>query len=352
MKHSISFRQVLLLIVIVTLFFLAVIRSEVIKKGVSDGIELCLSVIIPSLYPMLILINMISGIGTPRYLQKISDRPLHFLFGVSGRSVLSIPISLIGGYPTAVKGSRSAYENGLISKEEAVCCASFFTSPGIPFTVNIVGRVYFHSALCGVTLLFSCAAADLLTAIVFTRIIKVQIPDDHPILPQKNDPFGAVLTKSVKESSESILSICSWLIVFSGFYAVLFEWIPSESVKNVLTLFFEVTKAAEKCGETGNLPLCAFILSFSGICLIMQIVPDLQMLGISVLRFTGLRLLSALISCLIQTQLMRLLKIEAVTGLPKELIKFSGGSASGSVALIILCVTFLFSVNQKKYAEI
>ncbi|MBR7092879.1 MAG: hypothetical protein IKI50_06850 [Clostridia bacterium] len=133
--------------------------------GVSRGLSLCAAVLIPSLFPFLIL----SGFFVRSGLCAALARPLRpvtmALFGLPGCCAPAILLAFVGGYPTGAAAVGELYKQGLINEAQARRMLRFCVCAGPAFLVGAVGADMLGSPRYGWLLYAAHAAAALLIGI-------------------------------------------------------------------------------------------------------------------------------------------------------------------------------------------
>ena len=95
-----------------------------------------------------------------------------------------------------------------------------------------------------------------------------------PIYKKERVSFLRLLSKSIKSSVESVISITGVICFFSSVTSVI--RLLSIPFGNILTPFLEITGGvygicAQPIPEALKAALCAFITGFSGVCVFMQL---------------------------------------------------------------------------------
>ena len=313
------------------------------RQGVSDALTVCGTVILPSLFPLLILSSFAAACACPRRAQALCAAPLRRCFGLSPGCLLPLTLGLTCGYPLAAKTARTARERGLITQEDAKRLTLFFTCPGIPFAVTVAGSGCFGSSAVGWTLFASCALANLLSALLFhlfgrgsARVPAPPVLQDAPA----PSPLSGKLVAAVEQATKAALSVCAWICGFSAMNgaagALAGKW-----AKALLPFFAEVTAAVRRSAAAKNPPLAAGCLSFGGICVFCQLLPELAAADVGAGRFLALRLLCAGVSFAAEHALLRLLRIPVPTQTRLGGFYLSADSVAGSAALLFLCAVFM-----------
>ena len=347
MKHlqTRSTREAIAFCASCLLFLLVIGFSAQVRQGVSDALTVCATVIVPSLFPLLILSSFASSFPCPAWLQKVMAVPLRVLFGLSPGCTVPLLLGIAGGYPLAVKTAVGAYQKGSVTEEDARRLTLFFTCPGIPFTVAAAGGGYFRSRSIGWTLFTSCALADLLMAAVYNLFSAG--PADSQLLPKtsETESLSARFVGSVDHAIRAMASVCAWIAAFYAFNDLLAA-ICGKKTWQAVSLFAEITSAVAAAQEKHNVPLAAFCLAFGGLCIICQLLPDILSRGVGAVRFLLVRLLGGVLSFMIETVLLRLLAIPIPTQTRIGPLYLSADSAAGSAALLFLCAVFIAEIAR------
>ncbi len=126
-----------------------ILDSRTALQGASQGVELCLTAVIPSLLPFLCLSMALT--------QRLFSKRLP-LFGVIGRlfgipkgaEILLLP-ALLGGYPAGAACIAQAANRGALRKRDAEILLGFCSLPGPAFLFGLVAR-QFSNVLAGAAL--------------------------------------------------------------------------------------------------------------------------------------------------------------------------------------------------------
>lgn len=316
------------------------------KTAVTDALSLCGSVIIPSLFPMLILSRFAAACRLPSVLRNCCAGPLRMLLGLSPDCLTPLLLGLTCGYPMAAKAADAAKKEGLIAEGEARRIMLCFTCPGIPFSVAVAGEV-FRSRALGWTLLASCAAADLLSA-VCCRILRKNASGPPACPPAKpKTPTAEKLVHSVDGAAGSVLSVCAWICAFSAFTGV-WQAAAGGLGEPFFSLAAEVTGALRTAAGLRDLPLTAACLAFGGVCVFCQLLPTLKENGAGAARYLAVRLLCAGFAYLNETALLRLLPLTVPTETRLGAFYLSANSVAGSAALLFLCAVFMAETSRER----
>lgn len=330
-----------------------ILNGDTVRAAVISGTDECLNTLIPSIFPMLIISFLFSSLTLSERIKQRAEKVTEKLFGLTGSAVVIFLLALTQGYPVAAKNAVQGLERKRISVHDAKIITLFFTSPGISFTVVTAGNTFFRSSRTGFSLFFACVIPEILLCFMYNLLsankqsYSVQT-DFLPSVPQN------IFTEAVAKASASMLNICAWVLCFSVLSSLLMEYINIPFLRTAFLMTAEVSSALTYCMKTGNIPLAAFCLSFGGICVSMQILPEIKKAGIRPAEYYFVRLLCAALSFFIEKLFLFLLPGAQTVSAGFESVRMYSNSITGSVSLIILCIVFLFSVSpvyirKKKY---
>ena len=265
-------------------------------SGAVAGLLICASVIIPSLFPFMVVGNLFSELGLTHRLAKTSAPLMGWLFGVSGAGGTAFLLGLTGGYPLGAMSVAQMHSQGMVEKEEAEHLLGFCNNCGPAFIIGVAGSTVFGSPVIGFFLYGVHITAAVLTGILLrfrhrksiargrkSALLKVDLAMRQPI---KTVRFSDAFTESVKRATLTILSVCGFVVFFSVIVALLdavgvmralagelFFLLGSEPegkftrslFGGILELGTGVSSMIGLPATAGNLSLCAFILGWGGL---------------------------------------------------------------------------------------
>ena len=146
--------------------------ESVAAQGVRDGTELCLTSVIPALFPFFAVSQLLVSLGAAEVLGRAAGPLFRRLFGIGGAGASAFLLGLIGGYPVGAKTTESLVRQGLLTPEDGVLLLTFCNNAGPAFILGIVGSGVFHSPRAGVWLYLLHAASATAVGLVFCFIRK------------------------------------------------------------------------------------------------------------------------------------------------------------------------------------
>ena len=152
--------------------FLILRNPDVAIEYITSGLRLCAVTVIPSLFPFLVLSELIVSGGIGRLLLRPVSGLLAGLFRLPPDGCCAILLGMFCGFPVGARAAVSAYDAGRLTRDEAerVICAS--TNPSSAFLLNAVGVSLHGNRRYGSALLTVTLLSALLIGILLGRMPK------------------------------------------------------------------------------------------------------------------------------------------------------------------------------------
>lgn len=298
-----------------TAFIGLLLCPEASTGGARTGLLLCSGVIIPSLFPFIVLGNLFLELGLPNWLGKVLSPVTQKLFGVSGAGTAAFFLGISGGYPLGAITISEMYKSKTLKKAEAERLLSFCNNSGPAFIVSVAGSAVFGSVKIG----FFLYAVHILTAILIGMLLKNRkeaFLSDAPSITSVN--FSSAFTISIKRAAATIVTVCGFVVFFSvlvglldsnGALSMLSGDISTRFgtelhfSRSLLTGFLELgTGTSSMLGlstNVENLALCSFIIGWGGISVHAQAASVIKESGLNTGLHTFGKLLHGILSALI-----------------------------------------------------
>ena len=322
--------------------------SENCKEGVSQGIELCFKVLVPSLFPFMVVINLLIKTGVCARAGKRLTKPAQALFGINGSFAPVLLLSLIGGYPVGASGISELYQSGALSEKEAKKAAMYAVCAGPGFMISFVGQSIYRNAKIGAVILSAQILSVFVLGIVLKFTCKTEQTTPQKAISVPSLPFSHAMVESVYAASRSMLSICGFVVTFSAVIGMIDSGISNQHIKVFLYPLLEVCNAVTKLSPDCSVELIAFALGFGGICVHFQIFAALDNIRIHFLPFFMLRVVQGLLTALLTHAGLKLLfdKVQVFSTHRAGNADIFGGSILSGAMLIGVSICFLVSFKS------
>ena len=253
-----------------------ILDSRTAISGAQDGINMCLSSVVPSIFPFLVLSGFLTsalrGANSPFL------RPLSRLLGIpSGTEGIFIS-GILGGYPIGAQEVHAAWKDGQLDKTQANRMLPFCSNAGPAFLFGILGAQFPEHWM-----LWLLWGIQILSAILVALLLPGRAHNSHPTRQTKQISFVYALKRGVLTMGY----VCGWIILFRVVIAFLDRWalwLLPEAIRVVICGILELANGCCCLAIIDSVGLrfivSSAILAFGGICVFMQTASIIDSLDI------------------------------------------------------------------------
>lgn len=316
-------------------------------KGVRDGLNLCAQVIIPSLFPFMVLCSFVTKSDICAEMQVLAKTVMRLLFKLPGDAFPAVIMGLVGGYPVGACMTAQLYKNKRLTHNQACRMMSFCVNSGPAFTIGAVGSAMLGSRRTGMIIFASLLISSLLIGF-FSRFT-----DDGGVMkfsaPPPSVDYREAVVSSISDAAQSMLSVCSWIVLF-GCICSLLTLMP-KTASLPFKCLLEVSSGCIAAVEYGlEIPLITAMLGWSGLSVHCQIMPQLQTVKMPLTIFWATRLLNGGLAAAVCMGLMRLFPcgISAMSNFTTANVNVFSVSAPATAGLMIMCALLILDLDMER----
>jgi len=318
--------------------------------GAKNGIGYCLQILIPSLYPFMVLAVFVVKCGLSEKMGRLFEAPARRILKLPGSSAASILMSAIGGYPTGARSIAALYDNGAVSENQAARMLCFCVNAGPAFVISAVGVGFLKSAQAGVILF----ASQLLASLILSVLCGITAKHETTVQktkPQRSKNVADALVASAADAARAMINMCCFVVLFAALLNLMRIWAKEPHAAAALSAVMEVTGGCSDLARLGvPLWVFSFAIGWGGICVHFQVISSVANIKIKLSRFVLFRLLHGVFAALITAELIKIFPLDAevFSSTSKALTASFSGTIPGAAALIALCVALIFSIPSEK----
>jgi len=272
------------LIIIVLSFItliLVLLNKSLISKTVITSFYIWFNTLVPSMFPMFILSDILINYNFTEYIPKKITKFISKLFNISTPATLIIILSMITGFPTNAINIKNAYDNKTLTKEEAEHLLLFNHFANPLFVLETVGVFYLNNNKYGIIILISHILSNIIIGIIFRN--KNHNPNDNYISKQnKSQSFSTVLSNSINKTISSLLMISGTICLFLILSTLITNIFNLNNYTSVLIQgILEMTSGIASLtslntSNTIKVVLSSMIISFGGLSIHLQVYSSLD----------------------------------------------------------------------------
>lgn len=248
------------------IMLIIIIDTKSAVLGAQEGLQLCLSTVIPSLFPFIVISIML--IGSLQNLPFPFLNPLEKLMHLPRNSGILFLIGILGGYPVGAQNVLHAYKNGMISKKDAERILPFCNNAGPAFIFGIGANIFDRLELCWI------AWSILIISSVIVGSLSAKVSEERFAVGASTT---IALSDALHRATKVLASICGWIILFRVMISYYQEWVIDRLPTNTQILFYGILELSNGCcslveisSQYSQFIMFCVMLSFGGVCVAMQ----------------------------------------------------------------------------------
>lgn len=291
----------------VFLFFLMLLRPQVVLSGASKGLMLWFEVILPTLYPFLLLSSFLLTTGNLRLISNILGGLFCKFLNVSPNGSFVVLAGFLCGYPVGAKLAADMYKSGDISRKEGCYLLSFCNNTSPSFIINyLVLRTLGDKKLLLPSIVI-LTAAPLIVSFFTRRFYRSEPLENIRHSPQPSSDKDTwtfrEIDACIMDSFETLIKVGGYIILFSVILSLL-QSIDTPAWFACLLSFLEITNGLEilkslHLTKAICYPLMLGLTAFGGLCAIAQTQCMVQKAGFGILPYITQKLAAALTASLL-----------------------------------------------------
>ena len=176
------------------------------------AVDLCLSLILPSLFPFFVLSVLLNRLGLPGYLGRLLTPLASRVYGITGAGASALLIGLTGGYPLGAAYIADMERSGAITAREGERLLAFCNNSGPAFIIGAVGAGAFGSGKAGLLLYLCHVLSAMLTGLFFRQKDYCR---EIPPLQLDSVYISQALPEAVNQAMGALLNVCGFVMCFT-----------------------------------------------------------------------------------------------------------------------------------------
>lgn len=262
----------------IILFMLFIVFNPIVSaKGASNGLTLWYSILIPSIFPSMLISKLLISLNFDDLINKWLYPLFKHIFPITKYCVFSIVFSIIAGLPTSSAIIYHLYKSEKISIYEAKYLIILTSNPSITFLINYVAYHILNKTFSLYIVLFIVYFSSYLSSYIYYICNKKYFKESAYL------SFSDKKNNLAPQSTNEILLDSIKTITFVGIYVMIFSIIQQNVyylfnniyITTVIACVLEISSACNMCLSISELPIrfmfTMICSTFCGICAFFQI---------------------------------------------------------------------------------
>ena len=339
-------------IITLAAFFLVLSSSDTAIEYMKKGLRLCAATVIPSLFPFMVISELIVSSGIGLRISRAFAKPMRWLFGVGEAGAAAYLLGLVCGFPIGAKTAVSMYDRGIVSRSELERLLTFCNNPGSAFVISAVGVSLLGNKKVGIALYVCVILSSLTVGIVGKYLLGYKRGSSIGNSMMIQSDFSIkMLTSAFASSALSMLTVCAYVVFFSAFVGCIGAVLSHLSLPcEVLACIFGFFELSSGVGAAAAVPdricavlLCALFVGWSGLSVGFQIMSVCAGRDISFKPYFIAKVAQGVICCLFMMIAVRFVLKDAVFDAVPS-FPYIETSAETLLLPISVIITAIFSI--------
>ena len=288
-----------------------------------SGAKLFFNAIFPSLFPFLVIINIIISYDGIHIYSKLLGNIICKPLKLPKECNFALLISLLCGYPLGARYTCDLYEKNIIDLNTCERLLSIASNSSPLFIIGSVGASMMLSSKIGYILLLSNIISCIFMGFIIpsrNSFFRIKYRSRSSSINIKtNENIGMILKSSIEDAMKNSLSIGGFIVVFSVLTGMIKDNALFNIVLNKLSLIIgsssnfieglllgmlEMTNGCFLIASSNSnlyvkLPVLSFLIAFSGLSIISQVYSYTYKYDISIKKYIARKFIQAIISSIL-----------------------------------------------------
>lgn len=298
-------KRILLILSFVLLLFLFLQPSEAVSAA-KNGLLLWFNVIIPNLFPFIILSNLIILLHATNVLTFFISPLFEKTLGIHKSGSYAILLGFLCGYPMGAKVCADLVKERQLSQTEGQYLLLFCNNVSPVFILNYIIHESLKNTVSLLPVFVILYLSPILVALLFNPWYRKKAKDTKIVLQaenQKNQKIDFdIVDKAITNAFESITKLGGYIILFAILSRCIYLLpFPSFFPKSFFVGLTEITYGISMISQSNlskTLQLLCILTatSFGGLSSIAQTQSMIKDSGLSILLYTGAKLITMLLT--------------------------------------------------------
>lgn len=252
-------------------------------SAVQTSIDLFLNAIFPSLFPFLIVSELLSYTSVISFLSAKCEKIMRPLFNVPGVGAYPFVMGLLSGYPVGAKIVADLRNKNFISKSEGERLLIFTNNAGPLFVIGSIGCSMYLNSTIGFLFLAVNIITSIFTGFVFGKIYGNNRNFSNTQVAELSfSSLADVISKSIRKAFFTLSNVCGFVIIFSLIISMIKASGVLSLINNVWMQYFilgiiEITNGIKLISSISsqslflNLVFTSVLLGSGGLCVLLQV---------------------------------------------------------------------------------
>ena len=337
-------KKFLLHMAVICVLYLIITNAQKSIVYAIDSMNICFSMIIPTLFPFFICSGLLIYSGFCESLAKVFRFCMMPLFRVNPAGASAFVLGIVSGYPLGAVTAGELYKNSYISKTEAERLLAFCNNSGPLFILGSVGIAVYSNLKYGIMLYVCHVLAAITVGVIFSFYKRKSYTAPKSAMTSPERSVGEIFSIALNNAIQNILIVCGAVVFFSIISRIALDFIPFNSYFEALAKGISefvtgtIAVADLSIAVSEKLILTAFIVGFAGFSVHIQVMAVIAKYQLSLVPYFIGKLLHGLIAAFYTFIYLHFNPITESVFAPSASRAFTASSTSLAVVVVLLAL--------------
>ncbi len=298
-------------LLLLTAFFFIMTHSLEMQKVITFSIQLWMNQLIPSLFPFFFLSHFFMEYGMIELLASLFQKLMTKFFHLKKETAFVLAMSMVSGFPSGAKYTRSLLDKKMIDEEEASFLLTFTHFSNPLFILGFVTSMLQSEPSISIVILIVHYLSNFIIGFLLRpkekpREEAISLRQGLSLMHQKriHNPlnFGQIIKNAIFQTFETLVLMLGTMTFFLMITEFLKTVLPlSHLSSSILSGLLEMTQGIVKVSSLSipvsmKASLTTFFLSFGGLSVHMQVYSIISDTKIKYSKFVKARMIHALLA--------------------------------------------------------
>jgi len=299
-----------------------ILEPNICIKYTLSGAKLFFNAIFPSLFPFLVIINIIINYDGIHIYSKLLGNIICKPLKLPKECNFPLLVSILCGYPLGARYTCDLYEKNIIDLNTCERLLNIASNASPLFIIGSVGASMMLSNKIGYLLLLSNTLSCMFMGFILpSKYFSIKLKNRSSNFSKGKSTatnIGMVLKSSIEDAMKNSLNIGGFIVVFSVITGMIKDNVMFNIVLNKLSLIIgssgdfieglllgmlEMTNGCYLISSSNSnlyvkLPVLSFLIAFSGLSIISQVYSYTYKYDVSIKKYIARKFVQAIISSL------------------------------------------------------
>lgn len=275
-----NFGEILTVCVCIFILGELLCNKTLVYSSVMDALNMWVKNLIPALFPFFIIADILVNYNISTFIPKIIRKCCKVVWNITDEMFTILILSMVSGFPSNARNTRTLYDMGRISLDEAnhILIFSHFSNP--VFILTTVGVFFLGNEKIGIIILIAHYLSNFILGVFFRGKFKhSEIINNMGEM--KND-LGNVFINAIRHGIDNIMLICGIVVVFMMMATIIVNRLHLGIYNTMIVKgIMEITIGIQALSKLGiniiyKAVIASCFLAFGGLSVHMQVFSQLD----------------------------------------------------------------------------